>query len=119
MELNEYQVRAMKFAKYKTNDYPFLALSEEVGEVSGKLAKYVRKSGCSLSAAVYDVNNGSCETSIALRADLKKELGDVLWQLSACCSELGFDIDDVATGNLEKLGDRSERGVIVGEGDER
>lgn len=119
MKLNEYQAKAMKFAKYKTNDYPFLALPEEVGEVMGKLAKHMRKSGCSLSTTIFDVNNGSCSASITLRADLKKELGDVFWQFAACCSELGFDIEDVATGNLEKLGDRSERGVIVGEGDER
>ena len=119
MKLNEYQVRAMKFAKYTTNDYPFLALSEEAGEVMGKLAKHMRKSGCSLSTTIYDVNNGSCDTSIALRDNLKKELGDVFWQFAACCSELGFDIDDVAVGNLEKLGGRSERGTIVGEGDER
>lgn len=119
MKLNEYQAQAMEFAKYRNNDYPFLALSEEVGEVSGKLAKYVRKNECSLATTVYDVNNGSCNNSIALRADLKKELGDVLWQLQACCSELGFSLEDVAQSNIDKLSGRSERGTIVGEGDER
>ena len=119
MKLNDYQEISMKFAKYKNNDYPFLALSEEVGEVSGKLAKYVRKAQCSLSTAVYDVNNGSCNTSLSLRSDLKKELGDVLWQLQACCSELGFSLEDVARSNIVKLDGRSERGAIIGEGDER
>ncbi len=119
MKLNDYQLDAMEFAEYRNNDYPFLALSEEVGEVSGKLAKYVRKNECSLSTAIYDVNNGSCNNSKALRADLKKELGDVLWQLQACCAELGFSLEEVAELNLDKLSGRSERGTIVGEGDER
>lgn len=119
MKLNDYQSQAMKFAKYKTNDYPFLALSEEVGEVMGKLAKRVRKSGDALPAIIHDVYSASDEVSVELKHDLKKELGDVLWQLQACCSELGFSLEDVAQSNIDKLSGRSERGTIVGEGDER
>ncbi|AKA61247.1 hypothetical protein [Pseudoalteromonas phage H103] len=119
MKLNDYQLGAMEFAKYRNNDYPFLALSEEVGEVSGKLAKYVRKNKCSLSTAIFAAVNGSCNNSKALRNDLKKELGDVLWQLQACCAELDFSLEEVAELNLDKLSGRSDRGTIVGEGDER
>lgn len=122
MNLNEYQLKAMKFAKYDSFDYPFLALSEEVGEVFGKLAKYNRKNGASLSCIVENVKNPNdflSDDEIELKKSLKKELGDVLWQLQACCSELGLSLDDVAELNLQKLGDRNDRGVIVGEGDER
>ena len=34
-------------------------------------------------------------------------------------SELGFELEDVATSNLKKLASRSNRGKISGEGDSR
>ena len=115
MKLNEYQKEAMKFAKYKSNDYPFTALVEEVGEVMGKLAKHQRKFSNTMSESVYIAQ---CLNDV-LKSDLKKELGDVLWQLQACCNELGLSLEDVAKSNLDKLSGRDERGTIVGEGDER
>ena len=48
-----------------------------------------------------------------------KELGDVLWYVSNCCSELGLSMGDVAQGNIDKLFDRKDRGVIQGDGDDR
>lgn len=33
----------------------------------------------------------------------KKELGDVLWYLSALCTQLGLDLSEVMTANIEKL----------------
>ncbi len=50
---------------------------------------------------------------------MKKELGDVLWYGSNCCSELGLSMGDVAQGNIDKLFDRKDRGVIQGDGDDR
>lgn len=119
MKLNEYQNKAMAFAKYASPDYPFLALCEEAGEVSGKLAKYVRKNDCSAAEAIDEANQDVDTTAIELKINLKKELGDILWQLQACCHELGVNLEDVASENLEKLSDRNNRGVIVGEGDNR
>ena len=106
--LNAYQAEAAKFAKYPPEWgvlYCGLGLAEEAGEVSGKLAKAIRR----------------CDTleNEALRSDLKKEMGDVLWQLSQLARELGFDLQEVANANLAKLHDRKERGVLVGEGDNR
>lgn len=124
MKLNEYQEKAFYFAKYDYSDYPFLALTEEVGEVMGKLAKHVRKHSGKLAHAILDANEAyleelGTEADKALHDDLKKELGDVLWQLSACCQELNLSLEEVAKANLDKLSDRDNRGVIVGEGDER
>ena len=108
MSLNEYQDRAQKYAAYQhapehhgVNLYPFIALTEEAGEVAGKVAKALRKG---------DPIDGR---AVAL------ELGDVLWQVAACANELGYTLEEVATLNLSKLCDRSARGVIVGEGDAR
>ena len=108
MDLNEYQHKAREHAAYKANPghggvslYPFLALAEEAGEVCGKVAKALRK-GDSIDGR-----------AVAL------ELGDALWQVAACANELGYTLEEVATLNLAKLGDRADRGVIVGEGDAR
>lgn len=108
MNLNEYQAKAMDFALYLEHDnrdkiaiYPFLGLCEEAGEVAGKLAK------------VYRGDSGLDKESLV------KELGDVLWMLSACCTELSVSLDDVAKTNLAKLSDRRERDTLKGEGDDR
>ena len=116
MKLNDYQQAAAKFAKYGKGDYPFAALSEESGEVMGKLAKYGRKNDCSILDAVTSAK--TMKTS-DLHDAVKKELGDVLWQLSACCGEIGITLEELAEDNLAKLCDRDDRGVIVGEGDNR
>lgn len=122
MDLNEYQAQAIKFAKYSESEYPFLALGEEVGEVMGKLAKFIRKNGGNLSSVLDDISYPDIELNsdhFELRMQVKKELGDVLWQLQACCNELGFTLEEVALNNIDKLSGRESRGTIVGEGDSR
>ena len=108
MNLDDYQGRARKFAAYESapghhgvNLYPFLALAEEAGETAGKVAKALRKGEA--------IDRGA----------VAMELGDVLWQVAACAGELGYTLSEIAALNLAKLGDRSDRGVIVGEGDDR
>lgn len=51
------------------------------------------------------------------RADIKKELSDVLWYIAALASEL--DLDEVAEANIKKLYSRKERGTLHGSGDDR
>lgn len=84
--------------------YPVLALAEESGEVCGKLAKFVRKYGDNVEE---------------LRKAVLPELGDALYQLSECARQFGFTLQQVAEANVEKLTDRNERGVLIGEGDNR
>lgn len=86
--------------------YPAFALAEEAGEVAGKIAKFVRKSRQETD-------------SEKLRIDVGKELGDVLFQLSETARQFGFTLQEIAEMNVEKLVDRKERGVLVGEGDNR
>lgn len=87
--------------------YPVLALAEEAGEVAGKVAKYVRKS----ATEVPDY--------YALREAIGKELGDVAYQLSESARQFNFTLQDIIDMNVAKLSDRKERGVLVGEGDNR
>jgi NTP pyrophosphatase (non-canonical NTP hydrolase) len=53
------------------------------------------------------------------RSAMAKELGDVLWYVSQLASELGLELEEIATANLEKLLSRQRRGVLSGSGDER
>jgi len=101
LTMNDYQARALATALYKDPLYPLLALGEEVGELQGKFAKFYR---------------GDKEL---VEADIKKEAGDILWQLSAFCYEQGWSLEDVAQTNLDKLADRKARQVLRGDGDNR
>ena len=53
------------------------------------------------------------------QVDLEKELGDVLWYVSAIAYYSGIELGDIATTNLNKLEDRRERNKIHGSGDNR
>lgn len=119
MNLNEYQLAANSFAAHEKDDYAFAGLVEEVGEISGKIAKFCRKNGVTIDHAIHIVRNPCTDNEIELRDGLFKELGDALWFLSRLSAVLGFYLDDVASGNIEKLADRQERGVLIGEGDSR
>ena len=119
MELNEYQERAMStcMPSCKNHTYMMDNLVAEVGEFKGKIAKAHRKGD------LYYLEDGSIIFSAEIEEDTKKELkkeaGDILWQFSGMCKMFGWSLEDVAVGNLDKLADRKERGVIDGEGDNR
>ena len=123
MNASGYQVKAHDFASYGENPmYPALGLSEEAGEVCGKIAKFIRKhEGIDPMTARYELENKVTITDdeLKFRNDLSKELGDVLWMVAELCTNYGLDMGEVMTENIEKLADRKERGVIVGEGDNR
>lgn len=50
---------------------------------------------------------------------MQLEAGDILWQLAGLCSVMGWDLEQIALMNLEKLASRQKRGVIDGNGDNR
>lgn len=85
--------------------YPTLGLTNEAGEVAGKIKKIFRDKGGVIGEED--------------REGLKYELGDVLWYLTQICTELNLTLEEVAAANLEKLLSRLERGQIRGEGDHR
>lgn len=110
MTFEEYQKKAKKTAIYPVVGgykwvYPALGLANEAGEVSGKLKKVLRD------------NSGQLTDEAKL--EIKKELGDVLWYVAQVSTELGLDLDEVASDNITKLADRKQRGVIKGKGDNR
>lgn len=81
--------------------YVILNLIGEVGELYSKWAKAIR--------------DGSKPTE----SEIKHELGDILWMLSALCMDCGTSIAEVAIMNAEKLDKRSKKKTLQGSGDNR
>lgn len=119
MTLNEYQKKAMSTCMPSCNNFSYMMLNlvGEVGEFASKVAKAIRKGNISIE---YDelIPTNKIANEVLL-AELKAEAGDILWQLSGLCEIMGWRLEDVAQGNLDKLASRKERGVIDGNGDNR
>ena len=123
MTLNQYQDRAMKtcMPSCENVSYMLLNLVGEVGEFASKIAKSIRKGEVAIG---HGIDNDLVPLlpfdEWMLKSDeLKKEAGDILWQLSGLCYAMGWNLEEVAMGNLEKLSSRKQRGVIDGDGDNR
>lgn len=107
-----YQVKSAETAIYPDDDkrvalmYVAGGLCDEAGEVFGKIKKWVRR--------------GADPAELPeLAAVVKKEVGDVLWYAARVSEELNFMLSAAAEGNIDKLADRMERGVLEGSGDDR
>jgi NTP pyrophosphatase (non-canonical NTP hydrolase) len=113
MTLEEYQKQAMTtcMASSENFSYMFLNLVGEVGEFASKVAKAIRKNQISV---VYNEIVGTTDAE-----ELQKEAGDILWQLSGLCTVMGWNLEDIAQQNLDKLASRQQRNVIDGSGDNR
>ena len=109
IELNHYQRESRKTALYPNVGcnaiYPTLGLVGEAGEVADKVKKILRD-----KKGVFDKDSKDA---------IKFELGDVLWYISQLSSELGYELEEVANANLQKLNSRKIRGKIQGSGDDR
>lgn len=99
----DYQKKAVSFAIYPATHkvlYPTLGLCGEAGEVAEKVKKQVRD-------------------GVFNRHEVAKELGDVLWYLANLSSDIGYNLDEIAAMNIEKLSSRKDRNKIQGSGDNR
>lgn len=122
MTLNEYQEKAMTtcMATCENVSYMLLNLVGEVGEFSSKLAKHIRKGEMTIGGrALPNQLQATSKLESILDADhaLRKESGDILWQLSGLCKVMGWTLEEVAVENLEKLAERKKNGTIDGSGD--
>lgn len=104
MNIDSYQEQARHYRLPSSNEaYALLNLTAEVGEVMGKVAKHLRDGG----------------RYAALRQDIKKELGDVMWMVCAVADDFALPMSELCQGNLDKLSDRKQRSVVSGSGDNR
>jgi len=82
-----------------------LGLVGESGEVADKVKKVIR--------------NNAGQLSDEARAEILKELGDILWYVNSVAHLLGSNLNEIAENNLAKLSSRHQRGLIKGAGDNR
>lgn len=118
MELNEYQKKAMGTCLPSCDNFSYMMLNlvGEVGELAGKVAKALRKeTGIMDDANFYYMMYQDLgePTSTEMYNDLKSEAGDILWQLAGLCKVMGWDLNDVAQCNLDKLANRKKEGTII------
>jgi NTP pyrophosphatase (non-canonical NTP hydrolase) len=110
MTLDEYQAKAAATSLMKPGDermiiYTALGLNGEAGEVADKVKKILRDQDGDFSKLD--------------KADITKELGDVMWYVAMFAKSIGITLDDVGAANIEKLTSRKQRGVLGGSGDNR
>jgi NTP pyrophosphatase (non-canonical NTP hydrolase) len=98
-----FQEECLKTAIYPKKQglaYTALGLASEAGEYAGKIKKGIR--------------DGTFDDKAAAA-----ELGDVLWYVATAAHELGYDLEEIARMNVEKLKSRQNRGKLGGSGDNR
>jgi NTP pyrophosphatase (non-canonical NTP hydrolase) len=110
MTFQEYQENALTTVittgdELKDTLHWVLGLNGEAGEVAEKVKKIIRDH----DGVMTDQD----------KQELAKELGDVLWYIAVFAHQMGYQLDDVAMQNLEKLKSRKQRGVLGGSGDNR
>lgn len=113
MDLDKYQKRAAKYDLFETTMdlkspgflEKILGLAGEAGEAADKVKKILRDKGGFASEDD--------------RAELVKELGDVLWYVANVARYLDVDLSEIAKGNIDKLESRRKRNKLHGEGDNR
>lgn len=98
MTLNEYQDSAMRTASGSCSDNfdlllnGAMGLNGEAGEVIDIVKKHM------FQGHKLDLNHTA------------KELGDALWYLAVAAKGIGYDLDDIAKINVEKLQKRYPNG---------
>lgn len=110
MTFDEYQKRALVTAIHHHDPLMnktiwAMGVAGEAGEVLEKWKKIV----------AYKAGVISDED----RAELGKELADVVWYIAVMAEQLGLSFDDIMQQNLDKLKSRKARGVQKGAGDNR
>lgn len=113
MDLDKYQKRAAKYDLFETTVdlkspgflEKILGLAGEAGEAADKVKKILRDKGGYASEED--------------RAELVKELGDVLWYVANVARYLDVDLSQIAKVNIDKLESRRKRNKLHGEGDNR
>lgn len=108
MTFDEYQLAAQTGHPKDAKDEIYhlvLGMMGEAGEIAEKFKKLIR-------------DKQSDFTQLD-QADLKKELGDVLWYVAILARYFDISFEDVARTNIAKLAGRQARNVIKGSGDNR
>lgn len=119
MTLNDYQEKAMTTCMPSSNNFSYMMLNlmGEVGEFASKVAKAIRKDQMRIGMNDLIVYLKSQPGGAENEELLKKEAGDVAWQLAGLCYVMGWTLEEVCQMNLDKLQQRKANGTIDGDGD--
>lgn len=113
----------MKFHDYQTQAISTLTTNHDYGEVSADLMAQVLglvgESGEVAEKFKKIIRDKEGKLSEDDKRELLKELGDILWYVSAVSVLLGSSLADVAGNNLNKVLGRKARGATKGSGDNR
>lgn len=113
MQIKDYSQQAIStdlFSGAKSISDPAMlekvfGLVGESGEVAEKFKKLLRdKDG---------------QASDEDKKEIAKELGDILWYINSVGLYLGYELDEIAQMNLDKVLSRKSRGLTKGSGDNR
>lgn len=96
MKMNEYQELASRTINKELLPYELEkhALHGMVGEIG----------------EIHSIYQKQYQGHPILAGNLKKELGDLLWFIAEYCTAFGWDLEDIATLNIEKLKARYPQG---------
>lgn len=120
LTLNQYQEKAMTTCMETSRNplYMLFMLGEEVGELQGKFSKAIRKGKIKFEDNELVFTSKATQEDVAEFEDLvAKECGDILWGVAGICEVMGWDFDNIAQINLDKLKARKAIGTIDGNGD--
>lgn len=110
MNFDEYQKQAQQTVI--NNKDPLMDKTIWVLGVSGEAGEIVEK-----WKKIVAYENG--EITATKKAELAKEMGDVLWYVAALAGSLDISLQEVAEANIKKVLSRKQRGVTKGKGDNR
>ena len=98
--LSEYSKFVSKTYMYNFGKFDILYLSNGMGGEAGEAQNEIKKLYRLLNK---DNDRDVYEEVIGMkREDVKKELGDVLWYLTAICNKLDIKLEDIITENINK-----------------
>ena len=105
LTLDEYAARALESVVRPEIPRAALGLVGEAGDVADSVTEVLR------------ARDGCCDADA--KAQIARELGDVMWHTAAIAEALGYSLEDIARMNLEQLGERSASGAIRDGGAQR
>ena len=96
MRMNEYQDLAARTINMNLDSWQmsFHALHGMVGEIG----------------EIHSLYQKQYQGHELLSGHVKKELGDLLWFIAEYCTAMGWDLEDVARMNIDKLKERYPEG---------
>jgi NTP pyrophosphatase (non-canonical NTP hydrolase) len=119
MTLNEYQAEMQRTYKPNRKANHALGVMGELGETVNENTIIEEKDiqAMRTGAGICDVvKKDEFHGREVNRPAILKELGDVLWYVSALATDYGFTLEDVARVNVAKLKERYPDGFVKGGG---